>query len=86
LNNLGYISELEGQLDRAIKFYKLAAQQGSNANIDLSSVRSLQGQPMQAAFSGLEDVPMRVNRLNLEAVICCRRVETSKLRVFFNRL
>jgi Flp pilus assembly protein TadD len=68
LNNLGYISELEGQLDRANKFYKLAAEQGSNANIDLSSVKGLQGQPMQVAFSGLQDVPMRVNRLNLEAV------------------
>jgi len=68
LNNLGYISELEGQLDRANEFYKLAAEQGCNANIDLSSVKRLQGQPMQAAFSGLQDVPMRVNRLNLEAV------------------
>lgn len=68
LNNLGYISELEGQLDRANKFYKLAAQQGCNASIDLSSVKSLKGQPMQAAFSGLQDLPMRVNRLNLEAV------------------
>jgi Flp pilus assembly protein TadD len=68
LNNLGYISELEGQLDRASKFYKLAAEQGSNANIDVSSVKGLQGQPMQAAFTGLQDGPMRVNRLNLEAV------------------
>ena len=68
LNNLGYISELEGQLDRANKFYKLAAEQGSNANIDVSSVKELKGQPMQAAFSGLQDAPMRVNRLNLEAV------------------
>jgi Flp pilus assembly protein TadD len=68
LNNLGYISELEGQLDRANKFYKLAAEQGSNANIDVSSVKELKGQPMQAAFTGLQDAPMRVNRLNLEAV------------------
>ena len=68
LNNLGYISELEGQLDRANKFYKLAAEQGSNANIDVSSVKELKGQPMQAAFSGLQGAPMRVNRLNLEAV------------------
>jgi tetratricopeptide (TPR) repeat protein len=59
---------LEGQLDRASKFYKLAAEQGSNANIDVSSVKDLQGQPMQAAFTGLQDAPMRVNRLNLEAV------------------
>jgi len=31
LNNLGYISELQGQLDRAHNFYTLASQQGSNA-------------------------------------------------------
>ena len=68
LNNLGYISELEGQLDRASKFYKLAAEQGSNANIDLSNVKRLQGEPMHAAFTGLLDVPMRINRINLEAV------------------
>jgi Flp pilus assembly protein TadD len=68
LNNLGYISELEGQLDRASKFYKLAAEQGSNANIDVSSVKELQGQPMQAAFTALQNASMRVNRLNLEAV------------------
>jgi Flp pilus assembly protein TadD len=68
LNNLGYISELEGQLDRASKFYKLAAEQGCNADIDLSNVKSLQGEPMQAAFTGLQDGPMRVNRINLDAV------------------
>ncbi|MGD0096579.1 MAG: tetratricopeptide repeat protein [Terracidiphilus sp.] len=68
LNNLGYISELEGQLDRASKFYKLASEQGSNANIDVSNVKRLQGQPMQTAFSGLRDAPMRVNRINLDAV------------------
>lgn len=68
LNNLGYISELEGQLDRANKFYKLAAEQGCNANISLSNVKSLQGEPMQAAFTGLQDGPMRVNRINLDAV------------------
>ena len=68
LNNLGYISELEGQLDRANKFYKLAAEQGCNASIDLSNVKRLQGEPMQAAFTDLQDLPMRVNRLNLDAV------------------
>ena len=31
LNNLGYISELQGQLDRAHKFYTLASEQGSAA-------------------------------------------------------
>ncbi len=68
LNNLGYISELDGQLDRAQKFYDLAAQQGSDANIDLSSEAHLQGQPMRAALIDLKDAAMRVNRMNLNAM------------------
>src|ERR1700744_3946083 len=35
LNNLGYIAEQQGQLDRAHKFYALAAEQGCSAPIDL---------------------------------------------------
>ena len=68
LNNLGYISELQGQLDRADKFYKLAAEQGSNANIDLSNLKRLEGQPMQAAMANIRDTPMEVNRDNTDAV------------------
>lgn len=68
LNNLGYISEVQGQLERAQKFYDLAAQQGSNADIDLSNEKHLEGQPMKAALIDLKDVPMRVNRMNLDAM------------------
>jgi Flp pilus assembly protein TadD len=68
LNNLGYISEVQGQLERAHKFYELAAEQGSDANIDLSSQKHLQGQPMRAALVDLKDRTMRVNRMNIEAM------------------
>lgn len=68
LNNLGYISELQGQLDRADKFYKLAAEQGSNADIDLSNLKRLEGQPMQTAMATIRDTPMRINRFNTDAV------------------
>ena len=68
LNNLGYISELQGELDRAHKFYALAAEQGSNANIDRSNVKRLEGKPMQQAFESLQDVPMQVNRMNVDAM------------------
>ena len=68
LNNLGYISELQGQLDRADKFYRLAAEQGSSADIDLSNVKRLEGKSMQVALAGIQDSPMRVNRLNVDAV------------------
>jgi Flp pilus assembly protein TadD len=68
LNNLGYISELEGELDRAQKFYALALEQDCNAVIDLSNAKHLEGKPMTYALGGLKDVPMRVNRMNVEAV------------------
>lgn len=68
LNNLGYVSELEGQLDKAERFYQLAAEQSSNADIDLSNMKQLKGQPMKAALVELKDATMRVNRLNLDAM------------------
>jgi Flp pilus assembly protein TadD len=68
LNNLGYISELEGQLDRAQKFYQLAAEQGCNADIDRSSAENLRGKPMKVALEDIHDLPMRANRMNIEAM------------------
>ena len=68
LNNLGYISEVQGELDRARKFYALASEQGSDANIDRSNAKQLEGKPMKSAFEGLQDIPMRVNRMNIDAM------------------
>jgi Flp pilus assembly protein TadD len=68
LNNIAYISEIEGQMERAEKFYALAAEQGSDARIDLSSAKSLEGRPMKSAMVELKDVSMRVNRMNLDAM------------------
>jgi Flp pilus assembly protein TadD len=68
LNNLGYVSELQGQLDRAHNFYTLASEQGSNATIDETNAKPLEGRPMRYAFESLQDVPMRVNRMNVNAM------------------
>ncbi len=68
LNNLGYISELQGKLDRAQKFYKLASEQDSTARIDLSNAKDLEGKPLTYALTDLKEKPMRVNRMNVEAI------------------
>jgi Flp pilus assembly protein TadD len=68
LNNLGYIAELQGQLDRAQHFYKLASEQGTNAFIDQSNEKELQGKRMSYALDSLKDVPMRVNRMNFDGM------------------
>jgi len=68
LNNLGYIFEIQGELVRARKFYALALEQGCNASIDRSNAKQLEGKPMNDAFKSLQDVPMRVNRMNVDAM------------------
>jgi Flp pilus assembly protein TadD len=68
LNNLGYISEIQGEADHALKFYARASEQGSSANIDRSNAKQLEGKPMNYAFESLRDVPMRVNHMNVEAM------------------
>jgi Flp pilus assembly protein TadD len=68
LNNLGYISELQGQLGAADKFYKLSSEQGSNADIDMSNVSDLKGKPMKLEFENLRETPMQVNRMNIDAM------------------
>lgn len=68
LNNLGYIAELQGQLERALNFYQLAAKQGSGASIDRSNAKQLEGKPIQDALNGLNDGTMRVNHINVQAV------------------
>src|ERR1700761_7510766 len=78
LNNLGYISELQGDLDRALRFYKLAAQQGSSASIDRSNAKQLEGKPIEYALNGLSDGPMRVNHINVEAVALLSENRTSE--------
>lgn len=67
LNNLGYVSELQGQIDRAQKFYGLAAEQPSDATIDIASVRRVQGKPLKDALA-VTDQPLQTNHANVEAV------------------
>jgi Flp pilus assembly protein TadD len=68
LNNLGYISELEGQLDRAQNFYALASSIHSEAVIDRASSKGLRGEPLESALHNIRDLPMQINRANNEAV------------------
>jgi len=68
LYNLGYVSELKGQLERAQKLYGLASEQATDAVIDRTSARQLEGKSMRDAFGSLKDAPMQVNRMNVEAI------------------
>jgi Flp pilus assembly protein TadD len=67
LNNLGYVSELQGELEQAQKFYALAASQPSEAVVDIASSRQLEGRPMKEALSVAAE-PLQANHVNVEAV------------------
>jgi Flp pilus assembly protein TadD len=67
LNNLGYISELNGQVDRAARYYALAAAQSSDAVVDVASARQMKGRPMKEALA-LTHQPLQINHANVEAV------------------
>jgi Flp pilus assembly protein TadD len=68
LNNLGYVAELEGQVDRAENFYALASTQVTEARVDTASRSTLEGESLQTAISSVRDVSMRINRGNVHAV------------------
>jgi Flp pilus assembly protein TadD len=68
LNNLGYIAELEGDADRALQYYKLAATTPTDAVIDESSIASLKGKPVSSAFRTSEASAYQRNRANFQAM------------------
>jgi len=67
LNNLGYIAELQGQVDRAQRFYELAGQQATDAVIYRASSSKVEGRTMKEALA-VTDMPLQVNHDNVEAV------------------
>jgi len=68
LNNLGYIAELQGKLDRAQSLYAQATEQASNAAVDRTNLERFRGRSMKDAINGLSDVSMRINRANVESI------------------
>ncbi len=67
LNNLGYISELKGQVDRALNFYTLAGQQATDAAIAKASTPRVEGRTLKEALA-IPDMPIEINHENVEAV------------------
>jgi Flp pilus assembly protein TadD len=69
LNNLGYISELEGNVDRAERYYGLATKENNSQTvIALSSTRDLEGHKLSEVTSSYGSLELRVNRGNVLAM------------------
>jgi Flp pilus assembly protein TadD len=72
LNNMGYIAELEGDVNTAQRFYSLASQMASDAMVSEASSPHLAGQTFlavtQPASVGTGSAAMQINRGNVQAI------------------
>jgi Flp pilus assembly protein TadD len=68
LNNLGYLSEIQGKVERAQRYYELASRQNTETTVDKASVEALEGKPLTEVTGAYASRDLRVNRGNIEAM------------------
>ena len=68
LNNLGYIAELDGDLERAQRYYALSQENSSEALVYRSSEKKDEGKTVSQIAGTAQDKGLNVNRLNVEAM------------------
>jgi len=68
LNNLGYVAELEGDIDRAQRYYDQAQANTSDALVERSTEPQDLGKPVAKIAGRTAEGPMKVNELNSQAV------------------
>jgi Flp pilus assembly protein TadD len=80
LNNLGYVAELEGDADRALRYYALASRSHTDAIIDTSNVAVLKGKPLDEAFRQVQDSDQEVSRINERAIVLLQHGQVFEAR------
>ena len=73
LNNLGYVAELDGDADRALRYYALAARDRTAAVIDQSSEAALKGKPLDEAFQRVQGSDQAVSKINERAIVLAQQ-------------
>lgn len=68
LNNLGYVAELEGDLDRSQKYYDQAKANTSEAVIDKATSKQVEGKTVAKVAGDVSGQAASVTQLNSEAV------------------
>jgi Flp pilus assembly protein TadD len=68
LNNLGYISELSGEIDRAQRYYELSAENTSDATVAMASIPDEKGKKISEVAGHAGDRDMQINRYNVQAM------------------
>ncbi len=68
LNNLGYMAEIEGDVDRAQRYYDQARANTSDAEVDISTEPQLQGKVVAKIAGNTATTAMKVNEFNSQAL------------------
>ncbi|HEV2988980.1 MAG TPA: hypothetical protein VG759_11095 [Candidatus Angelobacter sp.] len=68
LNNLGYVSELEGDIERAQRYYDQAKANTSDAIVDRSTEDQAEGKSVAAVAGHTEQGPLKINEMNSQSV------------------
>ena len=68
LNNLGYIAELEGDVDRAQRFYELSQDHKSQATVDRASNDEIKGKTVAEVAGHAQTGNVQSNVLNVQAI------------------
>src|SRR6266576_2351815 len=69
LNNLGYISELQGKVERAQRYYELAAKENNSETVIAeASERKIEGQKLSQVTGSYGSLELRINRGNIQAM------------------
>jgi Flp pilus assembly protein TadD len=68
LNNLGYMAEIDGELERAQRYYALAAELPSDAVIYRASRPGAEGKEVAEVAGNAGEKGMEVNRINVSAM------------------
>ncbi|MGH9521650.1 MAG: tetratricopeptide repeat protein [Terriglobales bacterium] len=68
LNNLGYVSEMHGNIDRAERYYELSAENTSEATVAMASIPDAKGKTIASVAGHVGDHGMEINRYNVQAM------------------
>jgi Flp pilus assembly protein TadD len=69
LNNLGYISELQGKVERAQRYYELAAKENNSETVIAEATeRKLQGKKLSEVTGAYANLDLQINRGNIQAM------------------
>ena len=89
LNNLGYVSEMQGQVDRAQNFYTLAGKQPTDAVIyrassDRETAKKVLNRPVSEALN-VSPQSLQINHDNVEAVRLLSQGRASEVDLFLRQ-